>query len=117
MFGTLYWYPTLNTGAAFSLGRGVTPIVETAAAVLVGGLLLVSRRASRAASLPVCVGLGLLAGGALSNLGDRIFRHYSGAVVDWIQAVSWWPVFNVADACIVIGVMVLLVFYRSAPRA
>lgn len=114
--GPVYLMLDFNSGAAFSLGTGVTPIVEAAVVVLIAGLVLFSRRASRAGSIPVAVGLGLLLGGALSNLGDRLFRHIAGqpgVVVDFIRAVSWWPIFNVADASIVVGVIVLLLSYRT----
>jgi signal peptidase II len=120
VIGPTYLVLTYNGGAAFSLGHGVTPIVETVVVVLVVWLLAVSRRLSRSASLPAAVGLGLLLGGALGNLADRVFRHisgHSGAVIDFIQAVGWWPVFNVADAAIVVGVIVLVLAYAGrAPR-
>jgi signal peptidase II len=48
--------------------------------------------------------VGLLLGGAVGNLIDRAVE---GAVIDWIDPVAW-PAFNVADACIVVGVVVLL---------
>ena len=48
--------------------------------------------------------VGLLLGGALGNLADRARE---GAVIDFIDPVAW-PAFNVADACIVVGVLVLL---------
>lgn len=89
----------------------MTPIVEIVVVGLVVWLLAMSRRASRNASAVTVVGLGLLLGGALGNLGDRLFRHHGGAVVDFIQAVSWWPVFNVADASIVVGVIILVLTY------
>jgi signal peptidase II len=110
---------TFNSGAAFSLGGGATPIIETIAVVLVIWLAAVSRRATRSGSLAVSVGLGLLLGGALGNLVDRVFRHHHRAVIDFIQAVSWWPVFNVADASIVVGVVVLALAFTtgSARRA
>lgn len=110
---------TYNTGAAFGLGTGVTPYVEAAVVVLIVWLLAVSRRASRAASWPMAVGLGLLLGGALGNLADRVFRHprgFPGGVVDFIQAVSWWPVFNVADASIVVGVIILIIAFWLRDR-
>ena len=108
VIGPSYWLLTFNPGAAFSMGAGVTPIVEAAVVVLVVGLLLVTGRVSETARWPVIIGFGLLLGGALSNLGDRLFRHEHGAVVDFIQAVGWWPIFNVADASIVIGVVVVV---------
>jgi len=114
VIGPAYLVLTYNSGAAFSLGRGITPIVETIAVALVIWLLALSRSLSRSASWPVSVGLGLLLGGALGNLTDRLFRHIPGhpsSVVDFVQAVSWWPVFNVADASIVVGVIVLILSY------
>jgi signal peptidase II len=104
---------TFNSGAAFSLGGGLTPIIETVAVALVIWLALISRRATRSGSLAVAVGLGLLLGGALGNLADRVFRHHHSSVIDFIQAVSWWPVFNVADASIVVGVFVLVLAYTA----
>lgn len=99
---------TFNRGAAFSLGAGVGPEIEAVAVAMVAGVLLASRRlARRGASGPLVVGLGLLIGGAVSNLADRFVRHHHGAVVDFVQLVSWWPVFNVADAAITVGAVTL----------
>jgi signal peptidase II len=112
---------TFNSGAAFSLGRGVTPVVETVVIVLVAGLLFFGRRAARTATIPAALGIGLLLGGAAGNLGDRIFRHNGGAVIDFIDILrighhDLWPVFNVADSAIVVGAVVLVVAYsRKAP--
>jgi signal peptidase II len=105
---------TFNRGAAFSIGTGISPIVEAVVIVLVVVVVAFSSRMSRAAPLWASVALGLLLGGALGNLGDRLFRDipfHSAAVVDFIQLVSWWPVFNVADASIVAGVALLAIFY------
>ena len=101
------------------MGRGITPIVETVVIVLVVWLVVASERLSRSAPTPAIVAMGLLLGGALGNLSDRLFRHiqgFPGAVVDFIQAVSWWPVFNVADASIVIGAVVLALSLQTARR-
>lgn len=115
VIGPVHWYLTYNTGAAFSVGTGITPILEAVVVALIVGLVVFSRRASRSATAPVTVALGMILGGALSNLGDRLFRHLPvhGGVVDFIRAVSWWPVFNLADASIVVGVILLLLTWRS----
>jgi signal peptidase II len=120
VIGSLWWVLTFNSGAAFSLGRGVTPFIEAVVIVMVTWLLVFSRRASRAATVPTAVGLGLLLGGAAGNLTDRVFRHNHGAVIDFIDAArvgsrDWWPVFNVADAAIVVGVIILVLSYRRRP--
>jgi lipoprotein signal peptidase len=98
-----------NPGAAFSIGTSMT-IVFTAIAV--GVIIFIIRSARRIYSLPWAIALGLLLGGAMGNLTDRIFRSpapFRGWVVDWIQ-VPHWPVFNLADSAIVCGgvLMVLL---------
>ena len=65
------------------------------------------------------VGLVLVLGGALGNLGDRLARSpgfLRGHVVDFI-AVGWWPVFNFADSCVTVGAIVLIVRTLFAPAA
>jgi signal peptidase II len=104
-----------NTGAAFTRGEGYGPLLGVVAFVMAGFLLyLSSRRSDRAGVLL----FGLIAGGAIGNLLDRIFRAddgmLSGAVVDFID-LQWWPVFNVADMAIVLGVIgvaILTLFER-----
>jgi signal peptidase II len=122
---TLWFDLTFNTGAAFGLGHGVTPVVEAGVFVVVAGLVLLGRRAALGASWAVAIGLGLILGGAAGNLADRFFRHipgHPGAVIDFIAAArvgqhDWWPVFNVADSSIVVGVAVIVVFYALGKRA
>jgi signal peptidase II len=99
---------TFNSGAAFGLGRGSTTVLVGGAIVLVVVLLGLGRRASRSATLPAVIAMGLLLGGAVGNLADRLIRDHHGAVIDFID-LQWWPVFNIADASITIGA-VLLVF-------
>jgi signal peptidase II len=121
--GPIWFVRTFNRGAAFGLGHGATPVVEAVVVGLLVWLMAFSGRASRTANAGVAVGLGLLLGGAAGNLIDRVFRHipgYPGAVIDFIDALrigthDWWPVFNVADASIVIGVVVLVVCYVRRP--
>ena len=95
---------TRNPGAAFSVGTGET-IVFTAIASRRRRL----HRAHRAQAYSVgwAIALGLLLGGAMGNLGDRIFRApglFRGYVVDWIGVVPrYYPIFNLADSAIVCG--------------
>jgi signal peptidase II len=91
-----------NSGAAFSFGTGMT-IAFTVIAV--GVIVFIVRTSRRLRSVPWAVTLGLLLGGAAGNLTDRLLRSpgvFRGDVVDWIQ-LPHWPVFNVADSCIVCG--------------
>lgn len=93
---------TRNSGAAFSVGTGAT-VLFTAVAVAV--VVVILRTAKRLYSRGWAICLGLLLGGALGNLVDRLFRApgvFRGEVVDWIQ-VPHWPVFNLADSAIVVG--------------
>lgn len=96
----------INTGASFSLARGWAPLLAALAAVVVVVLVVASRRV---ASTGLAVALGLVVGGAAGNLVDRIARPYHGGVVDFIH-LPHWPTFNVADACITIGVVLLAAF-------
>jgi signal peptidase II len=92
-----------NSGAAFSVGTGDT-IVFTAIAVAV--VVYIARTARKLYSIGWAITLGLLLGGALGNLTDRIFRApglFRGNVVDWIEVTRYWPVFNLADSAIVCG--------------
>ncbi len=116
VMGPTYLVLTYNRGAAFSFGTGASPVIAALAVVLVLVVGFYSRRLAKGgASRPVIVGLGLLAGGAVSNLADRFFRHHHGAVVDFIQLVSWWATFNVADAAITVGALTLAVSLVLSP--
>jgi signal peptidase II len=104
-----------NSGAAFSIGTSMTVVFSL---IAVGVIVAILRTARRLRSIPWAVTLGLLLGGATGNLGDRIFRSpgpFRGYVVDWIQ-LPHWPVFNVADSCIVCGgVLAVLLAARGIP--
>lgn len=103
---------TRNTGAAF----GVLPTAGVLfALVAIGvsvGIVLAYRRLA-AAPLAVRAALGLILGGALGNLIDRVRLGY---VIDFVD-LRWWPVFNVADSAIVIGVICLLIYSLTASEA
>jgi signal peptidase II len=94
-----------NEGVAFGLGGGggAGLIALTVAALLVVGFLF-ARDPTRPG---MWVAVGLLAGGALGNLADRV---RAGAVVDYVDFLSW-PPFNLADVSITIGVLLLALGY------
>src|SRR3712207_878586 len=97
-----------NPGAAFSTGTSYTLVLSLLAVVAVGVVLVVARRLHD----PVwAVGLGSLLGGVLGNLTDRVFREPAflrGHVVDFLQ-LPHWPVFNVADMCIDLAAVIIVV--------
>jgi signal peptidase II len=104
-----------NSGAAFSFGPGLT-IVFTLIAVSV--IFFIVRTSRRLYSMSWAVTLGLLLGGAAGNLTDRLLRSpgvFRGEVVDWIQ-LPHWPVFNVADSCIVCGGILAVVLAARGVR-
>ncbi len=102
-----------NPGAAFSAGASVTPVISVVAVVAtvvtVYYLLRVRHRGW-------AVALGLLLAGVSGNLLDRLFRSpgpFRGEVVDFL-ALPNWPVFNVADMCInVAGVLLVVLLLRG----
>jgi signal peptidase II len=105
--GLFYLTQLRNVGAAFSFAEGWT-IVFSLIAVVVA--VVIVRTARRLFSTGWAVALGLVLGGALGNLVDRIFRDpgfLQGGVVDFLSAFApdgrVWPVFNVADSAIVCG--------------
>jgi len=105
---------TRNSGGAFGLGSGFVPMVVLAVIALAVVVFVVGRSIDRT---PIAVALGLVLGGALGNLADRVFRAPGfgrGSVVDFVD-LHWWPVFNVADAAITCGcvLLVLMSFGRS----
>lgn len=91
-----------NPGAALGIASGMTVVLTLAA---VGVAVVILRVAGRLGSRGWAVGLGLLLGGALGNLGDRLFRAPGvgrGHVVDFIAYADWF-VGNVADVAIVVA--------------
>ena len=101
---------TRNTGVAFGAFQGagllVAILIGVSLTLLLGYFVL--HRDMPLLWLPV----GLLLGGALGNLADRA---RDGAVIDFIDPVGW-PAFNLADACIVIGVLLLLWVVEGRPK-
>ncbi len=99
---TLRFNLTFNSGMAFSQGRGLGPVIGVLALVVVVGLLITLRRSGSRLST---VAVGLVIGGALGNVIDRLLRGDAwlrGAVVDFID-FQWFPIFNVADIAVNVG--------------
>ncbi|MFE9421820.1 signal peptidase II [Kitasatospora sp. NPDC006697] len=103
-----------NSGAAFGMGQTMTIVFTVIAAAVVVVIWRISRRLY---SLPWAIALGLLLGGAVGNLADRIFRSpatFRGHVVDFIS-VQHFAVFNLADSAIVCGgILVVLLSFRGS---
>ena len=102
IFWTLHFALTHNEGMAFSTGTNIGPFIGMLAIVVIAILVATMRKQSNTMSL---VATGCIVGGATGNVLDRVFRgagFMDGAVVDFID-LRWWPVFNVADICIVCG--------------
>ena len=105
-----------NSGGAFSLFQGFTPLLAVLAIVLAVVLIRALRRTRDPLML---VALALILGGAIGNLIDRLVRSPSflrGEVVDFVD-VGRFPVFNVADSAITIGAVVLFVAVLRMPEA
>ncbi|MER7315709.1 signal peptidase II [Streptomyces halstedii] len=97
-----------NAGAAFSFGEAFTVIFTAIASVVI---IVIIRLARKLYSLPWAIALGLLLGGALGNLTDRVFRApgvFEGAVVDFISPAHF-AVFNLADSAIVCGGFLIVI--------
>ncbi|AKK03503.1 signal peptidase II [Corynebacterium epidermidicanis] len=102
------WYLLFNSGAAFSFGEGATWVFTCIQLAFVVGIAVYSRKVVGGWN---AVGLALIAGGALGNLIDRLFRapaFFVGHVVDFIS-VGNFAVFNIADSCITVGVVCFIV--------
>jgi len=96
---------TQNTGAAFGLLPGFGSVFMGVAVLVSLGIVVYFGRTSMSSPW-LCLALSLLLGGTVGNLIDRIRL---GFVTDFID-FGWWPVFNVADSCVVIGTVVLSLF-------
>jgi signal peptidase II len=103
-----------NTGGAFSLFRGFTPILAVLALVVAAVLVAALRRTD---DRVVLLALALVLGGATGNLLDRLFRapgFLRGAVVDYIK-VGAWPSFNIADSAVTVGAVLLVIWGWRRP--
>lgn len=111
--GALYLSAHRNSGAAFSMATGMTWILTL---IAIGVVVVIIRLARKLQSVGWAIGLGLVLGGALGNLSDRLFREpgpLEGHVVDFLSVFSddgsVWPIFNLADSAIVCGAVLLVI--------
>ena len=109
--GPLTIHHVRNSGIAFGLFASATPVVIVLTALAVGWMLwFFYRSGSRASVLPAA--LGLVIGGSLANLVDRVRL---GHVTDFLD-LRYWPAFNLADIFIVVGVAVLFTALLRSDR-
>jgi signal peptidase II len=115
VIGSLRFNLAFNRGMAFSQGAGFGPVIGVVALLVVVCLLIsIGRTGSRIYPWAV----GLIIGGAIGNLLDRLFREpgwLRGGVVDFID-LQWWPIFNVADIAITVGGALLLLSSLRPPQ-
>jgi signal peptidase II len=104
LWGPLGLALAFNSGFAFSLfsGRAVIVTVLLCVGVVVLGWLVAQVR-----TVPLAIGAGLVLGGAVGNLSERIIGGHGGRVPDFIT-LDYWPTFNFADACVTIGVVIVI---------
>jgi signal peptidase II len=116
LVGSLRLKLAFNDSAAFSIGGGRTTLIAVIGLVVVVVLVRMGLRAERRLW---AMGLGVVLGGALGNLVDRIARDGSGVlggkVVDFID-LQWWPVFNVADVSLWVGIGLLFLSTWREPQ-
>ena len=107
---------TFNAGAAFGVGTSYTVVI---ALIVCGVVVSIIRTARRLRSLAWTIAFGLLLGGALGNLGDRLFRApglLRGRVVDWINLPHFPWTFNLADASITCAAVLIAVLALRGVR-
>lgn len=117
LVGSLRLNLVFNDRAAFSLGGGGnTTVIALLGIAIVSVVVTMGLRADRRGW---ALGLGIVLGGALGNLADRAFRagdgFLGGHVVDMVD-LQWWPVFNLADSALWVGIGVLLLDGRRHPE-
>jgi signal peptidase II len=93
-----------NSGLAFSVFTGRATLVTI---LLAAGVVVLAVLVARVRTASQAIGGGLVLGGGVGNLSERVLSGHHGLVADFIT-LSHWPTFNVADACITVGVVVLV---------
>jgi len=113
---TVDWNLTFNSGMAFSRAQGIGPYIGAVALIVIVVMLLSLRRSG---GLVSAIAVGLVVGGAVGNIADRLFRGpgwLKGSVIDFID-LRVWPIFNVADMGVTIGGVLLVLAAIGRSRA
>jgi signal peptidase II len=120
LWGAVYLTLVRNSGAAFSMGTRYTFVFPVVTLGVVAGIAWMVRRLG---SVPWALALGLVLGGALGNLSDRVFRSpgpFVGHVVDMVSvfddAGQKFPVFNAADSALTCGVVLIVLLELTGRR-
>ena len=100
-----------NSGTIFGLFPSAT-VILTVISFLAIGFLIYFFRSQRSPTLVMRIAIGILLGGAVGNLIDRLFK---GEVTDFVD-VGRWPIFNIADASITVGIFLLIVVTSLVPN-
>ena len=111
---TLQFNLSFNSGMAFGRAQGWGPFIAVLATLVIVAFVLGIKTTDGKLS---AIAVGCIVGGATGNLIDRLFRDEAwlrGRVVDFID-FQWFPIFNVADMCINVGgVLLVLGYFRSS---
>ncbi len=105
LFGHFGFELIYNSGIAFGIASGAPGIITVFGLVVSVVLVVILFRTRRPATT---VAAALVLGGAMGNVVDRIFRHNGGAVIDFLHS-GFWPTFNLADAGVVIGLVLAII--------
>ena len=104
---------TFNSGFAFSLFSGKAVAVTV---LLCVGVVVLALVVAQVRTVPLAIGAGLVLGGAVGNLSERIVGGHGGQVPDFIT-MDYWPTFNFADACVTVGVVIVIATLVFGGRA
>lgn len=113
------WTLTHNYGAAFSFLADAGPwkhVFFTGLALLVSVVLAVALRKTARADWKTALPFALVISGAVGNVIDRLRLGYVVDFVDWYVGSVHWPTFNIADSCIVVGAVMLVLFTLRHPH-
>lgn len=111
--GVLTFRLTYNPGGAFGLGQSIPGFFLVASLAIAVTIVYLARKVDDPRWL---VPLGVVLGGGVGNLIDRVVRSPGGRVVDFID-LQVWPLFNVADSAIVVGVAILFFLSFRSPKS